>query len=281
MEIIKSGLKKYIDEYGVEESLKGFAELLDKRVYFSINGFNVCRKELNLAIPAIAFLEDEELVLEAIHNSIDPVERQHIDKINRLSNVSVEKLVEKLERLLVKDSLEHTLRYAKELLYKDKDAFYRVLSKYALLDSINSRKTLLVSAFKKIDRKDDEIIFLLISYMAKARADYSDLEKKISENGSNQELEFDSLLSDLRKQLSETKDKLQCKLGLNIVSYVNLLSDVIECDSSKINKEDYKIFVQIIMDKLSILKDIKLEDRKTLSEVEKGILSTLILNLKI
>lgn len=281
MEIIKSGLKKYIDEYGVEESLKGFAELLDKRVYFSINGFNICRKELNLAIPAIAFLKDEELLLEAIHSSIDPVERQHIDKINRLSNVSVEKLVEKLERLLVKDSLEHTLRYAKELLYKDKDAFYKVLSKFALLDSINSRKALLVSAFKKIDRKDDEIIFLLISYMTKARADYSDLEKKICENDSNLELNFDSLLLNLRKQLSESKDKLQCKLGLNIFAYVNLLLDVVQCDNSEKNKEDYKVFIQVIMDKLSILKDINLEDGRALSEVEKGILSTLILNLKI
>lgn len=276
MEINRDGLKRYMDEYGVVDTLKGVAELLDKRVYFSVDGFNICRKELNLALPAVAFSKDDELMLDTIHSCISPIERQHIDKIDRMSNLTVEKLAEKLEKLLIKDSLEHTMRYAKELLYKDENRFYTVLGKFALLDSIKSRKALLISAFRKIGRKDDELIFLLISYMVKARADYSDIEK-IKNGLSN--LSYDELMLDLKNRLNESKEKVQCKLGLDIISYLNLIVETVEIDAS--NKEEYKIFIQILLNNLNLLNEKRDEIIEKSSEIEKEILQTLISNLKI
>lgn len=276
MEINRDGLKRYMDEYGVVDTLKGVAELLDKRVYFSVDGFNICRKELNLALPAVAFSKDDELMLDTIHSCISPIERQHIDKIDRMSNLTVEKLAEKLEKLLIKDSLEHTMRYAKELLYKDENRFYTVLAKFALLDSIKSRKALLISAFKKIGRKDDELIFLLISYMVKARADYSDIEK--IKNGLS-DLSYDDMIVDLKNRLNESKERVQCKLGLDIVSYLNLIVETVEIDTS--NKEEYKIFIQILLNNLNLLNEKRDEIIEKSSEIEKEILQTLISNLKI
>lgn len=276
MEINRDGLKRYMDEYGVVDTLKGVAELLDKRVYFSVNGFNIDRKELNLALPAVAFSKNDELMLDTIHSCISPIERQHIDKIDRMSNLTVEKLAEKLEKLLIKDSLEHTMRYAKELLYRDENRFYTVLAKFALLDSIKSRKALLLSAFRKIGRKDDELIFLLISYMVKARADYSDIEK--SKNRLS-DLSYDNLMLDLKNGLNDSKERVQCKLGLDIVSYLNLIIETVEIDTS--NKEEYKIFIQILLNSLNLLNEKRDEIIEKSSEIEKEILQTLISNLKI
>lgn len=276
MEINRDGLKKYMDEYGVVDTLKGVAELLDKRVYFSVKGFNIDRKEMNLAIPAVAFSQNEELMLNTIHSCISPIERQHIDKIDRMSNLTVEKLAEKLEKLLIKDSLEHTMRYAKELLYRDENRFYTVLSKFALLDSMKSRKALLVSAFRKIGRKDDELIFLLISYMVKARADYSDIEKN---KNLFSELSYEELMLNIKNKLNELKEIEQYKVGLDIVSYLNLIVETVEIDSS--NKEEYKRFIQTLLNNLNLLNEKRDEMSEKSSEIEKEILQTLISNLKI
>lgn len=303
MEISRDGIEEYIKEYGIGESIKAFAELMDKRVYFAIKGFNVTRKKMNMAIPAAAYIdfkgEKKSLLIEAFQESIDAVERQHISKIDRLSNLTVEKLVEKLEKIMWKDSTEHALRYAKELLLRDEDAFYKLMGKFALLDDISSGKALFLSAFKKLARKDDEIIFLLISYMIKARGDYSNYERVLQSsllgNDSNKICETENL-QDLKTTVLKkvetfskeykTSEVFKTRDFFNLITYLDLLLKV----ENLYKKEEINIIYQIIS--INIQKNFenklnfkceanssKLVSEK-LTPVEETILSEILLHIK-
>ncbi|MGL5123901.1 MAG: hypothetical protein ACRC6K_07060 [Fusobacteriaceae bacterium] len=222
MEINKASIESYIDGYGLIECLKGFAELLDKRSYFTIEKNEIKRKKMNLALPVAAFLnESKALTILAIEQSINSKERQIIPKINRMSNLSLEKLEENLFKLLIKNNFEFSLKYGKELFLRDKNLFKFVISKYALLDNINSLKSLMILAFFKLDTKDDEFIFLLISYLTRYRADYSQYEI-LDKN------EEDLSIEDIYKKIKEKKNEFYSRKGLAILSYFNLILELEE-----------------------------------------------------
>ncbi|MGL6063982.1 MAG: hypothetical protein ACRC0S_02750 [Fusobacteriaceae bacterium] len=217
MEINKASIESYIDGYGLIECLKGFAELLDKRSYFSIEKYEIKRKKMNLALPVAAFLsENKDLTILAIEQSINSKERQIIPKMNRMSNLILEKLEENLFKLLVKNNFEFSLKYGKELFLRDRNLFKSVISKYVLLDNIDSLKSLMILSFFKLESKDDEFIFLLISYLTKYRADYSQYEN-LDENEENLKVE------DIFKKIKEKKSDLYSRKGLAILSYFNLI----------------------------------------------------------
>lgn len=276
MEITKEGIKNYIEEYGIIEALKGFAEVIDKRSYYNVKGYEVNRKKLNIVLPAVAFINDnDDLIVDAFYKSIDCKERQIIPKIERMSNTTIEKLEEKLEKLIVKGSFEFSLRYAKELILRDEKRFYKLITKLALFDAVDLKKALLVLSLKKINKKDDEFIFLLMSYINKAKSDYSEYEKVLEKmkkeninyldyNQGKLNLLFENIEILLKNGLLEN-----C-MGLNIVSYLCLMIEM---------EEEKEIFIEIINQKIKELKN-SLEKTNKLDDCEKEILKKLLLILK-
>lgn len=256
MEINKASIESYIDGYGLIECLKGFAEMLDKRSYFSIENDEIKRKNLNLALPIAAFLGDNKnLTILAIEKSIDSRERQIIPKMNRMSNITVEKLQENLFKLLVKNNFEFSLKYGKELFLRDKKLFNSIISKYILLDNIDSLKSLMALSFFKLDEKDDEFVFLLISYLSKYRSDYSEYENLIE---INEELSSKDILEKIIKK----KEFMYSRKGLAILSYFNLILE---------SEEKNPKFLKILTDKID-----KLTNNKNICSDENLLIENLV-----
>jgi len=88
-----SELFNLLESQGKIEVLSECAQFLDKRAYITIdtNG-NLKRKKGSIALPVIAFLNDNNLFVEELLYSCDIKERQNLDKIERYSSLDIEKV---------------------------------------------------------------------------------------------------------------------------------------------------------------------------------------------
>ncbi|MCQ8211266.1 hypothetical protein NON08_01615 [Cetobacterium somerae] len=156
------------------------AEILDKRAYLTIDSEGVIkRKCANLTIPAMVFCKDDIIFYETLEKESNKVERVKEKKIDRLSNVSIDKLKENFVKLVIKGDLEFSKKYGKELALKDKEEFFKTLFNLALMDNIDFNKPLMALAIREIVNTlgwIDEIGYLVISYFTKQRYDLNGLE---------------------------------------------------------------------------------------------------------
>lgn len=259
MKIEVEGIKSFIEEYGVKEALVSLGEIMDKRSYFSIVDYEIKRKKLNLALPVAAFFpENIDLISKSIEESIDRVERQIILKIDRMSNLTLEKLEENLFKLLYKNSFEHSLKYGKELFLRDKKRFFKVISKFALMENPKLRKPMLVSAFEKLDIDADEILYLLFSYLTKAKSDFSIFEEVTMSEKTSEEI---------KNMLLQEKDRFYSEEGLNLLQYLYLLEK---------QDEQNKAFYGVLENQIEKLKNSK---NKIENNIEKSIVEFYIKEL--
>lgn len=287
MEITKLGIKEYLEEYGINEGLKGFAELIDERVYVKVKNFKVYKKELKLPIVVAGYLKNDlDIISDVIYESINPKERQIIKKISRLSNLSIEKLEEKLSKLLLKEFSDHILNYGKELLLRDKNRFYKIMSKFALMDSLSSKKSLLLLGFKKLDMSEDEVIYLLLSYFTKMPMEFYEHEKIQSEIGEQEEfrdfMEMEAISKDIEERIFKIKDDLYLGKSMDffeIIPYYKLLKEQQLGLNTKESLE-LKIFYKRLVVKLELLESIKEEHQnklKKISNMEELILKEILI----
>lgn len=263
MKLEKENIVQYMKEYGgAEEALKGFSEVLDKRSYFTVKNFQIFRKKMNMAIPAVAYLQDLDLIAQAIEESADFRERQIIEKIDRLSNMELKRVKETYEKLLYKNSFEYILRYGKELLLRSTKDFFQITYKFVLSDNPELLKPLMLLSFEKIGRYEDEFIILLLSYLTKSRSDFSYMDKIISG-----EREFSR--DEISKYMEKTEEKIDSLEGLAFVSYVKA-AEKVEIEEREINSRlDALIGIH--------LEELKKSDKLTpLTQVEKEILKVLL-----
>ena len=159
------------------------ADTLDKRAYLTIDCDGVVkRKEMNFSIPLMVFCENDEIFERVLKEESNKIERIKEKKIERLSNVPVDKLKENFMKLVIKGELEFSKKYGKELALKDKEEFLKTLFNLSLMDNINFYKPLMALAMKEIIENIgwvDEIGYLVISYFTKQRYDLSQLENAI------------------------------------------------------------------------------------------------------
>ncbi|MGL5901833.1 MAG: hypothetical protein ACRCZO_04045, partial [Cetobacterium sp.] len=159
------------------------AEILDKRAYLTINEDGILsRKSMNFIIPAIAFCENDDLFYTVLNNECNKIETEKAKKIDRLSNISLEKLKENFVKLVIKGEIEFSKRYGKELALRDKEEFLKTLFNLSLMDNPKFNKPLMALAFQKVLNTVgwiDEIGYLVISYFTKQRYDLSLLENAI------------------------------------------------------------------------------------------------------
>ena len=161
------------------------ADTLDKRAYLTIDCDGVVkRKEMNFSIPLMVFCENDEIFERVLKEESNKIERIKEKKIERLSNISVDKLKENFMKLVIKGELEFSKKYGKELALKDKEEFIKTIFNLSLMDNINFYKPLMALAMKEIIENVgwiDEIGYLIISYFTKQRYDLSQLENAIED----------------------------------------------------------------------------------------------------
>ncbi|MGL5964105.1 MAG: hypothetical protein ACRCZ2_06890 [Fusobacteriaceae bacterium] len=263
MKLEKENIVQYIKEYGgSEDALRGFSEVLDKRSYFTVKNFEIFRKKINMALPAVAYLKDAVLIAQALEESIDFKERQIIEKIDRLSNMDLKRVKETYEKLLYKNSFEYILRYGKELLLRSPEDFYSITYRFVLSDNPKLLKPLMLLSFEKIGRYEDEFIILLLSYLTKSRSDFSYMDKKIVV----QQI-FTS--QDIFNSLDSCKEKVKSVEGLSFISYLKVV-EKIELKEKKIDARLAGL-IEIHLNELR-----QYVEYTPLTDVEAAILETLL-----
>lgn len=179
LEFLKSSDKDSFYEFyqksEMGEFIREIAPYINKRSYFKIeNNGKITKKTFNYTLPLLAVLnyENEREIIDFIYNNcIDLSEKINIKKIDRLSNVSVEKLKNNLFKVLFNRDRTFVLRYCKELYLRDEREFYSSLYRYALMNDISSRKTVMIQSFEKLvkqikNKTDiDYLLFATIDYI--------------------------------------------------------------------------------------------------------------------
>lgn len=157
------------------EFIRTIAPYINKRSYFKIeNNGKIIKKNFNYALPLLAAItkdNEKEIVHYIYDNCLDYSETMKIEKIDRLSNFTVEKLKTNLFKIFFNRERAFALRYCKELYLRDKEEFYSSIYRYGLMNDITSRKLLLIQAFEKLstqikNKKDvDYLLFCVVDYI--------------------------------------------------------------------------------------------------------------------
>ncbi len=200
------------------------ADTLDKRAYLTIDCDGVVkRKEMNFSIPLMVFCENDEIFERVLKEESNKIERIKEKKIERLSNVPVDKLKENFMKLVIKGELEFSKKYGKELALKDKEEFLKTLFNLSLMDNINFYKPLMALAMKEIIENIgwvDEIGYLVISYFTKQRYDLSQLENAIENESEITEISENISLLAYKKVLESYTYKNEKKYRAMLLSEV-------------------------------------------------------------
>ena len=216
----KSEIIQMLETDGKIKTLSFFAEVLDKRSYFTLDSEGeIKRKELNFILPIFAFSGDFDYLADSVINFSDLREREKISSINRFSNIEIPKLKEKLMKTLSNGNLDFSKRYGKELFLRDREEFYKTVLEFSLLGDAKSLKPLLVISFKKLFENkeyEENVFFLLISYLTKYRDNFYFYEN-CEKDDSIVELEK------LKESVIFNKELLESKEGLEILSTLKAL----------------------------------------------------------
>lgn len=200
------------------------ADTLDKRAYLTIDCDGVVkRKEMNFSIPLMVFCENDEIFERVLKEESNKIERIKEKKIERLSNVPVDKLKENFMKLVIKGELEFSKKYGKELALKDKEEFLKTLFNLSLMDNISFYKPLMALAMKEIIENIgwiDEIGYLVISYFTKQRYDLNQLENAIENESEITEISENISLLAYKKVLESYTYKNEKKYRAMLLSGV-------------------------------------------------------------
>ncbi|MBC2856542.1 MAG: hypothetical protein RR191_00755 [Cetobacterium sp.] len=243
------------------ENLLEEVELLDKRAYFTIDQNGIKRKEMNMAIPSLAFIKDEQLFEEILESLVDPKERVKLKSIDRMSSLELSKLKDNFIKIMANGDLDFSKRYGKELALRDKESFLKLLYEISLMENIEFLKPLMALSLEEIlktNEWNDNIWYLVISYFTKQRFDFSGFESADT---------LDVSKESLMKEVLESKKYLENKEGLALLSYVLVLQ--------KYNYKNENKFIFLAKDKLEKIKSMK--KLKQLSEIEEKIFQSLFL----
>ncbi|MGL5001097.1 MAG: hypothetical protein ACRC6J_05185 [Cetobacterium sp.] len=217
------------------------AEVLDKRAYLTIDVDGVIkRKSMNYTIPAMVFCKDEDVFTTTLEKECNKIEREKEKKIDRLSNVSVEKLKDNFVKLVIKGEIEFSKRYGKELALRDSEEFIKTLFNLSLMDNPQFNKPLMALSMKEVLNSVgwiDEIGYLIISYFTKQRYDLSFLENAAEIDTISEVLNDDLSLASYKKVLEafDYKNEKKYKYILNTE-----ISKKIEKSASCVEKEILK-----------------------------------------
>ncbi|MDU1909808.1 hypothetical protein [Fusobacterium sp.] len=253
--IIKEKNKKEIihmlETNGKIKTLSFFAEVLNKRTYFTLSSDGIIkRNELNFILPIFAFSNDFDYLADSIINFSDLKEREKISNISRLSNIKIPKLKEKLIKTLCNGNLDFSKKYGKELFLRDREEFYKIILEFSFLGDMKSLKALLILSFKKLFENkeyEENVFFLLICFITKYRDNFYFYENCQHSNIISLEKLKENILSN--KELSESRE------GLEIFSTLKALE--------MYNFKNFDKFLSKIVDEIRMMKNLTALDETT------------------
>lgn len=169
-------LAQEIEEKGKYKVFSEFAEIMDKRSYFTVDiAGDITRKEVNPILLEFPYEEDAKELARMIVEYGDPKERRVISAISRLSNVEVPKLREKLMTTLVHGNFDHAIRYAKELFLREESLFFDQMQIFVHLGEKNNHKKEVLQALReviKVVKYDERLFHLYLSFLTRYRDNY-------------------------------------------------------------------------------------------------------------
>ncbi|MGF6905530.1 hypothetical protein [Fusobacterium sp. PH5-44] len=251
-DIIDNKNTKYIlenfEKIGIINTLSIFAEVLDRRSYFNLTDNGIINiKNINYAIPLFAFTDDKKYLSQILLELSDIRERTKFKKINRHSNISMDKIKKNFMKTLANGTLEFSKEYGKEIFLRDEKAFFNIISIFSLSGNLKSLKSLMVISFislvEKFGKKNitDEVLYLVISFLTKYRDNFYDLNKFIEKKQEN--LDIDILYNDITNNI----DLMKSKRGLELLSYLLLIK--------KSNLENKELYINIVKYEIENLND--------------------------
>lgn len=246
--IIKEKNKKEIihmlETAGKIKTLSFFAEVLNKRAYFTLNNEGtIKRNELNFILPIFAFYDNLDYLADSIINFSDLKEREKISDIGRFSNIEIPKLKEKLIKTLSNGNLDFSKKYGKELFLRDREEFYKTILEFSFLGDMKSLKPLLILSFKKLFENkeyEENIFFLLISFITKYRDNFYFYENCKKDNTIK--------LENLKENVISNKELFESREGLEILSTLKALE--------MYNFENLDKFLSKIADEIKMIKNL-------------------------
>ena len=214
----KNEILNLIQEDGKLKTLSLFAQILDKRAYVTIdsNG-NLKRKEGSMILPIFAFFNDNEFLADSILKYADLKERQILDKIERFSNIDMDKVKENLMKTMFNGNIDFAKKYGKELFLRDKEAFFNLLGSFVTIGNSDSLKGLFLVAFDKLMEEceyEGNVFYLLMAYITKFRDNTSNYEN--SQIGEYKP-------EDIKKMIIDKKEVLNSTLGLGILANLRIV----------------------------------------------------------
>lgn len=234
---------------GKIKTLSFFAEVLNKRAYFTLDSEGtIKRKKLNYIIPIFAFSDDFNYLADSIINFSDLKEREKISDINRLSNIEVSKLKEKLMKTLVNGNLDFSKKYGKELFLRDREEFYKIVLEFSFLGDMKSLKPLLILSFKKLFENaeyEENVFFLLISYLTKYRDNFYFYENCEKDDNIVE-------VKNLKESIILNKNLLESMEGLEVLSTLKALE--------MYDFKNFDKFLSKINDEIRMLKSLTVLD---------------------
>ena len=197
-----------IKEKGKFAVLSEYSAFFDMRTYFKVNeDGDIFQKSYNPITLLYLFCNNEKNLAEYLFKYSYPEEKQNIKKIDRASNLDIETLKKNLMKTLINSHLDFSKTFAKELFLRDKKSFFEVMYSFSLMGNPKDLKLFFVYALEEIFsiiNYDENIFYIIITYLTKFRDDYS-IYMEVDENN----LSFDM------KNYSDDK-----KIYLNILGKV-------------------------------------------------------------
>ncbi|HEY4533720.1 MAG TPA: hypothetical protein VIG61_06135 [Fusobacterium sp.] len=169
-------LEQEIRERGKYKVFSEFAEIMDKRSYFtvSVEG-EIRRKKVNPILLEFPYEENSKILAKMILEYGAPEERQRIHPIERFSNIEIPVLKQKLMTTLAHQNFEYAKRYAKELFLRQEETFWKLLYTFVELGEKESQKREVLRAFQvcmKAVKYDERLFYLYLSFLTRYRDNY-------------------------------------------------------------------------------------------------------------
>lgn len=179
-------IKEILKEKNKFAFLSEYAEFLDKRTYFKVDIFGgISIKEYNPIIPIFAFSEEEEILSQNFIKYSFPEERNLIRKIDRASNLTIDKLKENSMKTLVSGNLNFSKIFAKELYLRSKKDFFEILYTFSMMGNPKDIKLIYVYSLEKMSKEinyDENIFYLVVAYLTKIRDNFSIYQELKNQN---------------------------------------------------------------------------------------------------
>ena len=216
-----------IKEKGKFTILSEYSSFFDMRTYFKVNeDGDIFQKSYNPITLLYLFYDDEKNLAEYLFKYSYPEEKQNIKKIDRASNLDIETLKKNLMKTLVNSHLDFSKTFAKELFLRDKKAFFETMYNFSLMGNPKDLKLFFVYALEEIFsiiNYDENIFYIIITYLTKFRDDYS-IYMEVDENNLNFDMKNYSddkkiYLNILGKVLNKYKLKNENKFKISLYKY--------------------------------------------------------------